>query len=463
MPLALAVVIILLVIGSLVFHFASPWYFTEIASDWGEIDVTVDITFWVTGIVFVLVNLFTAWCIIKYRHKPGHKAHYEPESHKLEIWLTVITSVGVAAMLAPGLLAWGKFVNVPDDALQVEALGKQWSWSYRFPGVDGQFGNSDVRQMTPDNPLGVDINDPAGQDDVIVTQPILHLPLDQPAHVLLRSTDVLHNFTVPQFRVKMDLVPGMVTYQWFKPIRAGSYEVLCEELCGVGHFAMRSKVIVETQDEFDSWLDAQPTFAESQARPVGSAERGAALYPVCLACHGADGAGTAPAPGAELTGTNGPKIAGQEDWYLRRQIANFQSGRRGTEDVISQQMAAMATTLSSAQAVEDVIAYIDTFEDRPAETTIVGDADRGRQLWQTCGLCHGTNGEGNWSANAPRLAGMSDWYLARQLELFKADDRAERRGGHPEDIYGDQMNLLAGMLKDETAIDDVIAYINTLP
>ncbi|MDX1562960.1 MAG: cytochrome-c oxidase, partial [Gammaproteobacteria bacterium] len=84
--MALAVVLFLLVIGSLIFHFASPWYFTPIASNWGLIDLTVDITFWVCGIVFVLITLFTAYCVLKFRHRPGHKAHYEPESHKLEIW-----------------------------------------------------------------------------------------------------------------------------------------------------------------------------------------------------------------------------------------------------------------------------------------------------------------------------------------------------------------------------------------
>jgi cytochrome c oxidase subunit 2 len=235
MPVVLAIVIFLLVAGSLLFHFLSPWTFTEIASQWDLIDTTVDITFIVCGIVFVLVNLFTAYCVVKFRHRPGHKAHYEPESHKLEIWLTVVTSVGVALMLAPGLIAWGDFVRVPEGAMQVEALGRQWHWSYRLPGQDGVFGNTDVRQMSPDNPMGIDPADGAGQDDVVVARPVLHLPLGQDTHMLLRSTDVLHNYTVPQFRVKMDLVPGMVTYQWFTPTVAGTYEVLCEELCGVGH------------------------------------------------------------------------------------------------------------------------------------------------------------------------------------------------------------------------------------
>ncbi len=128
---ALAVVIVLLVIGSLIFHFASPWYLTTLASNWSTIDFTVDVTFWVCGIVFVAVNLFTAYCVWRFRARPGNKAHYEPESTKLEIALTAITTIGVAAMLTPGLFVWAEFVQVPEDAATVEAVGKQWHWSFR--------------------------------------------------------------------------------------------------------------------------------------------------------------------------------------------------------------------------------------------------------------------------------------------------------------------------------------------
>ena len=132
MPIAVA--IILLVLGSLLFHFWSPWYFTPLASNWGLIDTTMDITLIVTGVVFVAVNFFLAYCIIRFRHKKGQRADYDPENTKLETWLTVITSIGVVAMLAPGLVVWGQFVTVPDDAMEVEAVGQQWHWSYRFPG-----------------------------------------------------------------------------------------------------------------------------------------------------------------------------------------------------------------------------------------------------------------------------------------------------------------------------------------
>jgi cytochrome c oxidase subunit 2 len=450
--MALAVVLVLLVVGSLYFHFASPWYFTELASNWGTVDFTVDVTFWVCGIVFVLVNLFSAYCLIKYRHRAGHKAHYEPESTKLEIGLTVFTSIGVAAMLIPGLFVWAEFVAVPENAMRYEAVGKQWHWSYRFPGADGEFGRTDVRLMTPENPLGVDPEDAAGLDDVIVAEPIVHLPTGTPVHALLRSTDVLHNFTVTQFRVKMDLVPGMVTYQWFTPTKEGTYEVLCEELCGVGHFAMRGKVVVDSPEAFAAWLATKPTFAATQERPVGDAVVGAGTYAVCAACHGQQGEGN--------VALNAPKIAGLDGWYIRRQIANYQNGVRGADpsDTYGVQMAPMARTLVNAESVENVLAHVATLPDTAAAPSVLGDAERGRAIFTTCAVCHGREGEGRWGTNAPRLAGMSDWYLARQLTNF----RERIRGGHEADIYGDQMHMLAASLKDEQAISDVVAYINTL-
>jgi cytochrome c oxidase subunit 2 len=205
----LAVVLILLVVGSLVFHVLSPWTFTELASNWGMIDFTIDITFWVTGAVFVAVNLFMAYCVIKFRYKEGAKATYEPENKKLETWLTGLTAVGVAAMLTPGLFVWAKFVEVPEEAHEVEAVGQQWHWSYRYPGEDGKFGEVDAERITSDNPFGMDPDDPNGQDDVLVMSPEARIPVDKPVKFLLRSKDVLHDFAVAEFRVKMDLVPGM--------------------------------------------------------------------------------------------------------------------------------------------------------------------------------------------------------------------------------------------------------------
>ena len=140
-----AVAIILLVLGTLAFHFLSPWFFTPIASNWETVDQTINLTFWVTGIVFVAVNLFMAYCVFRFRHRKGNTAHYEPENKKLEWWLTIVTSVGIAAMLAPGLSVWAKFVTPPKTASVVEVLGQQWNWSYRLPGKDGALGATDTR------------------------------------------------------------------------------------------------------------------------------------------------------------------------------------------------------------------------------------------------------------------------------------------------------------------------------
>ena len=225
--MSIAIVVFLLVLGSLLFHFLSPWYFTPIASNWIAMDHTISLTFWVTGAVFVLVNLFMVYCVIRYRHRKGSKADYEPESKKLEGWLVGLTTVGVAAMLAPGLAVWADFVHVPENAAVVEAVGQQWYWSYRFPGKDGTLGVSNVRHITDKNPFGIDPEDPHGKDDILVRGRDLHLPIGKTVKLLLRSKDVLHDFTVAQMRVKMDLVPGTVSYVWFTPTRTGNFDVLC--------------------------------------------------------------------------------------------------------------------------------------------------------------------------------------------------------------------------------------------
>lgn len=260
-----AILVLLVVVGTVVFHFWSPWWWTEIASNWGYVDDTIIVTFWITGVVFVAILLFVVYCMVRYRHKEGQRAEYEPENTKLEWWLTGLTTLGVAGMLTPGLFVWGQFVTVPDDAVDVEVLGQQWQWAYRLPGEDGILGTSDTKLVTFENPFGVNPDDPHGQDDVLIESDELHLELDQPVKVLLRSIDVLHNFYVPQFRAKMDMVPGAVTYYWLTPTRTGTFDILCFELCGVGHHAMRGLVVVDESSDYQAWVGEHPTFAESQA------------------------------------------------------------------------------------------------------------------------------------------------------------------------------------------------------
>jgi cytochrome c oxidase subunit II len=260
--MALAIALILIAAASVLFHFASPWWFTPIASNWGRLDDTILITLIITGVVFVAVNLFIAWAIVRYRHRPGHRAAYEPESPRLESSLTAVTALGIVAMLTPGLYVYSEMIDIPSDALVVEVLGQQWQWRFRFPGADGQLGLSDTRFMSADKPFGVDPKDAHGRDDVLIDGPELHLPLGKPVKIVLRSRDVLHDFYVPEFRAKMDIVPGTVSRFWFTPTRMGRFEILCAELCGVGHFNMRGHVVVEDESAFHAWLATQPTFGQ---------------------------------------------------------------------------------------------------------------------------------------------------------------------------------------------------------
>jgi cytochrome c oxidase subunit II len=450
--MAIAIALVLLLLGSVLFHFLSPWQLTPLASNWGSIDDTISITFWVTGFVFLAVNLFMAWAIVRYRWRADRRAEYEPENKKLEWWLIGVTTVGIAALLAPGLFVWANYVTVPDDAHEVEVVGKQWHWSFRFPGEDGQFGRVDTRLVTGDNPLGMDPEDPAGMDDVLIHSSRVLLPLDRPVKALLRSRDVLHNFQVAQFRAKMDLVPGQLSYLWVTPTRTGEFEILCAELCGIGHFAMRGMVEVVEPEVFDQWLAAQPTYASLLARAPPDAEAGKPLYAPCAACHGAQGEGNAQ--------MNAPRLAGQDAWYLIRQLEYFKSGARGAhaDDTHGQQMRAFAGMLADRTAMADLAAYVETFPVPPPVISIDGNPQRAARLWRNCGACHGNEGQGLQATQAPRLAGLDDWYLERQLDNF----RRGIRGRHPGDAYGWQMAEMARLVSGDNATRDLIAYINQL-
>lgn len=259
----IALVLVAVALGSVLFHLLSPWWFTPIASNWSYIDDTINITFWITGIAFSAVVLFMAYCIFRFRHVETRQAAYEPESKRLEWWLAGVTAVGVAAMLAPGLLVWRQFIQVPAGASEIEVVGQQWQWSFRLPGPGKRLGRSDVRFVSDQNPLGLNPDDPAGRDNVVVVADDMHLPVGAPVKVLLRSIDVIHNFYVPEFRAKMDLMPGLVSYFWFTPTKTGRFEILCAGFCGVGHPQMRGAIVVEPAADYQAWLGKQQTFAQT--------------------------------------------------------------------------------------------------------------------------------------------------------------------------------------------------------
>ena len=178
---------------------------------------------------------------------------------------------------------------------------------------------------------------------------------------------------------------------------------------------------------------------------------GKTAYSVCSTCHGPNGAGN--------QSLNAPRVTGQFDWYLKRQIQNFKEGiRGGAGDVYGAQMRPMSMTLANDAAVDNVVAYIGTLTAPPPPATVQGDANVGKQLDATCAACHGQKGEGNQGLNAPKLADQDDWYLVRQLQNYKSGVR----GNNPKDAFGAQMKPMAAMLANDQAINNVVVYIRSL-
>jgi cytochrome c oxidase subunit 2 len=169
-------------------------------------------------------------------------------------------------LLAPGLIVWNDYVTVPKNAVKIEVLAYQWDWKYRLPGEDGILGKTDINLVNDENPFGLIQGDKNGMDDLLVDDNELHLQINKPVKFELRSLDVLHNFYVPQFRGKMDIVPGMITYYWIEPTRTGDFEILCAEYCGTGHYAMRGRVFVDEKNDYDNWMAKQITFEKFLAK-----------------------------------------------------------------------------------------------------------------------------------------------------------------------------------------------------
>ena len=189
------------------------------------------------------------------------------------------------------------------------------------------------------------------------------------------------------------------------------------------------------------------------AYAAGDATKGKAAYAVCAACHGANGMGN--------KALNAPRIAGQEPWYLERQLNNYKKGIRGAnpKDSYGMQMRPMALTLANDQAVSDMAAYVSSMPaSKPLESTVKGDATAGKASYMICQTCHGPTGGGNKALNTPRLTGLQDWYIVRQLKNFKSGARGTKAG----DTYGMQMRPMALTLTTDAAINNVAAYIATL-
>ena len=241
----------------------------EPASDHGVlIDRMLYITIALTGIVFFATQIALFWFSFKYQESDKRKAFYYPHNNKLELIWTVIPAIALTVLVGFGLFYWFKITgDSPKNAMQVEVVGKQFGWEFRYPGRDGILGKKYFKKVDPanNNPAGQIWEDPANHDDIFDEQ-TMHLVVNKPVRLVIGAKDVIHDVGLAHFRLKMDAVPGTPTTMWFTPKfttkqmaeKTGKpdfvYEISCDQMCGKGHYSMRGVIVVETQEEFDAWM-----------------------------------------------------------------------------------------------------------------------------------------------------------------------------------------------------------------
>jgi cytochrome c oxidase subunit 2 len=192
----------------------------------------------ITGVAFVIVQAGLILFLVKYRHRPGRAAHYTHGNNRAEVIWTSIPAVTVIVLGLMSAGIWDRIKgrdSVPRDAMPIGIHAKQFEWHFTYPGADGRLG-------TPD-------------DFSLRNQ--LHVPVGRPVVARLTSEDAIHSFFVPDWRIKQDAVPGMTINVWFQPTEAGTFELACAELCGLGHYRMGAAVTVHAQEDYGRWMASQ--------------------------------------------------------------------------------------------------------------------------------------------------------------------------------------------------------------
>tara|TARA_B110000438_G_scaffold294082_1_gene334911 strand:- start:439 stop:1413 length:975 start_codon:yes stop_codon:yes gene_type:complete len=220
-------------------------------------------------VVFFILTPLLFYYAFKYRGKKTNTAYFYSHNNKLEIIWTIVPTIILSGVIVYGLQTWNKAMN-PDisQSKVIEVYSKQFDWTARYSGVDNQLGEANYKLVQGRNQLGVDLSDENAQDDIVVRE--VHLIKDEPVLLKFRSQDVIHSAYLPHFRVQMNCVPGMTTQFAFTPTKTTAemretegedfdYILLCNKICGVAHYNMQMKFVVETKEEHDIWLDQQKT------------------------------------------------------------------------------------------------------------------------------------------------------------------------------------------------------------
>jgi cytochrome c oxidase subunit II len=255
----LCVLLLTLVVATVWIFVARPYAAPPpITSNGLKVDRQFNLTLYVTGGIFALAQLGLAYAVLRFRDR-GQAAHFTHGNMKIELLWIVLTLILFVGLGVLGGQAWSAVRLAPASAgaLEIEVTENQFVFNFRYPGPDGKFGRLDPSLVSAPtgNPLGLDSNDPASKDDIVV--PTLTVPINRPVELLLRSQDVVHNFFVRELRLQQDAVPGMVIPLNFTADRIGRYEIVCTQLCGLGHFRMRSFLNVVSVSDYQNFLEHQ--------------------------------------------------------------------------------------------------------------------------------------------------------------------------------------------------------------
>jgi cytochrome c oxidase subunit II len=242
------------------------------ASEHGyQIDAFIEFSHWFMGALFLGWSVFFIYVLLRFRRGRHPVADHEGVksgiSTHLEFAVVLIEAVLLLGFAIP---LWAKRVNEfpgDKDATLVHAIGQQFNWNFHLPGPDGQFGRREMALVSNANPIGLDPSDPAAKDDIVVIGE-LHVPVDRPVIMELSSKDVIHNFCLPHMRMAQDAIPGLLIPMWFKPIKKGSYEVVCGQLCGLGHYSMKGMLVVDDPADYQAWLKERIELSGSQTAPA---------------------------------------------------------------------------------------------------------------------------------------------------------------------------------------------------
>jgi cytochrome c oxidase subunit 2 len=250
-----------------------PLNFPENASaHGGQLDYLNALVHWFMLVLFVGWGIFFLYTLFRFRKGRNPVASYEGAKGRFSTYGEAgVVLVEVILLVVFAVPIWATRVNAlpkESESVVVRVVAEQFAWNVHYPGRDGIFGRTDSKRVAiGTNPLGIDKNDPAAQDDVITLNQ-LHLPVDKPVIIHLTSKDVIHSLSLPQMRVKQDAIPGQSIPIWFEPTKTGQWDIACAQLCGLTHYRMRGSYTVHPQAEFEKWL------ADNAPKPAGEGPGG---------------------------------------------------------------------------------------------------------------------------------------------------------------------------------------------